>query len=220
MNGQMTEHHTLTPVENFEPRLITETGVDARVAAIVEPVINGAGYVLCRVRLSGLNGLTLQIMVERPDGTMRVSDCEYLSRILSPLLDVEDPVERQYYLEVSTPGIDRPLVRKSDFSRWHGHITKLETSVLVEGRKRFRGTISEVTDLGFTLVPDKATYGENASVIIPFDTIEDARLILTDELIRDSLKAEKAAREARGETLDDEFDDDDDKDDELDNDNS
>ena len=91
----MTEAFELPPVENYEPRFITETGVDARVAAIVEPVINGAGFVLCRVQLSGMNGLTLQIMVERPDGTMTVADCEHVSRMISPLLDVEDPVERQ-----------------------------------------------------------------------------------------------------------------------------
>lgn len=199
----MTEAAELPPVENFEPRFITETGVDARVAAIVEPVINGAGYVLCRVQLSGMNGLTLQIMVERPDGTMNVADCEHVSRMISPLLDVEDPVERQYYLEVSTPGIDRPLVRISDFGKWAGHIVKLETSVMVENRKRFRGVISDVTETGFTLVPDKATYGENSAVTIPFDTIDDARLILTDDLIRDSLKAEKAARSARGEETED-----------------
>lgn len=199
----MTEAFELPPVEDYEPRFITETGVDARVAAIVEPVINGAGFVLCRVQLSGMNGLTLQIMVERPDGTMNVADCEHVSRMISPLLDVEDPVERQYYLEVSTPGIDRPLVRISDFAKWQGHIVKLETSVMVENRKRFRGVISEVTDRGFTLVPDKATYGENSAVVIPFDTIDDARLILTDDLIRDSLKAEKAARLARGEEAED-----------------
>lgn len=200
----MAELATLPPVENHEPRLVTETGVDARVAAIVEPALNGAGYVLCRVRLSGMNGLTLQIMVERPDGTMTVADCEYVSRLLSPLLDVEDPIDRQYHLEISTPGIDRPLVRVSDFSRWQGHITKLETTRMVENRKRFRGQITEVTENGFTLVPDKATFGENSAVTIPFDAIEDARLILTDELIRDSLKAEKAAREARGEIAEDE----------------
>lgn len=199
----MTEAFELPPVENYEPRFITETGVDARVAAIVEPVINDAGFVLCRVQLSGMNGLTLQIMVERPDGTMNVADCEHVSRMISPLLDVEDPVERQYYLEVSTPGIDRPLVRVSDFGKWEGHIVKLETSIMVENRKRFRGVISEVTDTGFTLVPDKATYGENSAVVIPFDTIDDARLILTDDLIRDSLKAEKAARLARGEETED-----------------
>lgn len=199
----MTDAIDLPPVENYEPRFIFETGVDARVASIVEPVINGAGFVLCRVQLSGMNGLTLQIMVERPDGTMNVADCEHVSRMISPLLDVEDPVERQYYLEVSTPGIDRPIVRKSDFTKWQGHIVKLETSAMVENRKRFRGVISDVTDNGFTLVPDKATYGENSAVIIPFDMIAEARLILTDELIRDSLKAEKAAREARGENTDD-----------------
>ncbi len=204
----MTQATELPPVENYEPRFITETGVDARVAAIVEPVINNAGFVLCRVQLSGMNGLTLQIMVERPDGTMNVADCEYVSRMISPLLDVEDPVDRQYYLEVSTPGIDRPLVRKSDFGKWEGHIVKLETSIMVENRKRFRGTITDVSDTGFTLVPDKATYGENSAVFIDFDAIAEARLILTDELIRDSLKAEKAARLARGETPEDLTEDD------------
>lgn len=198
----MTDAIDLPPVENFEPRLVTETGVDARVANIIEPVINSAGYVLCRVRLSGLNGLTLQVMVERPDGTMTIEDCENVSRIISPLLDVEDPVDKKYYLEVSTPGIDRPMVRKSDFTKWQGHIVKLETTAMVEGRKRFRGEITDITDGNFTLVPDKATFGENSSVTIPFDAIEDARLILTDDLIRDSLKAEKAARAARGDDVD------------------
>lgn len=203
----MNETATLPPVEKCEPRIVTETGVDAHIASIVEPAINGAGYVLCRVRLSGMNGLTLQIIVERPDGTMTIEDCENVSRMLSPLLDVEDPVDRQYYLEVSTPGIDRHLVRKSDFLRWQGHIVKMETSRMVENRKRFRGQISDVTQTGFTLVPDKATYGENSAVIIPFDAIDDARLILTDDLIRDSLKAEKAARRSHGEIVDDNFDD-------------
>lgn len=199
----MTEAFELPPVENYEPRFITETGIDARVASIVEPVINGAGFVLCRVQLSGMNGLTLQIMVERPDGTMNVADCEHVSRIISPLLDVEDPVDRQYYLEVSTPGIDRPLVRKSDFRKWVGHIVKLETSVMIENRKRFKGVITDVTEDGFTVVPDKATYGANSAVAIPFNAIDEARLILTDELIRDSLKAEKEARLARGEDPED-----------------
>jgi ribosome maturation factor RimP len=100
----------LAPIENDEPRIVRETGVDARVAAIIEPVLNSAGYKLVRVRLSGMNGLTLQIMAERADGTMTVEDCEDVSRMISPLLDVEDPIDRAYHLEVSSPGIDRPLV--------------------------------------------------------------------------------------------------------------
>ena len=99
-------------------RILTETGQDARIAAIVEPVLESMGFRLVRVRTSGLNGMTLQIMAERDDGTMTVTDCEELSRTLSPLLDVEDPIGRAYHLEISSPGVDRPLVRKSDFADW------------------------------------------------------------------------------------------------------
>jgi len=195
----------LAPIENDEPRIVRETGVDARVAAIIEPVLNSAGYRLVRVRLSGMNGLTLQIMAERADGTMTVEDCEHVSRMISPLLDVEDPIDRAYHLEVSSPGIDRPLVRMSDFAKWRGHIAKVETSVMVDGRKRFRGTITGLKQDAVTLEADKAKHGEAMVADIPLDTIADARLILTDELIRAALKADKAARQARGlETEDDE----------------
>jgi len=195
----------LAPIENDEPRLVRETGVDARVAAIVEPVLNSAGYRLVRVRLSGMNGLTLQIMAERADGTMTVEDCEDVSRMLSPLLDVEDPIDRAYHLEVSSPGIDRPLVRLSDFAKWRGHIAKIETSVMVDGRKRFRGTITDLKQDAVILEADKATFGEAMTAEIPLDAIADTRLILTDELLRAALKADKAARQARGqETEDDE----------------
>ena len=195
----------LAPIENDEPRIVRETGVDARVAAIIEPVLNSAGYRLVRVRLSGMNGLTLQIMAERADGTMTVEDCEDVSRMLSPLLDVEDPIDRAYHLEVSSPGIDRPLVRLSDFAKWRGHLARIETSVMVEGRKRFRGTITDLKQDAVTVEADKATFGEAMTAEIPLDAIADARLILTDELIRAALKADKAARQARGlETEDDE----------------
>jgi ribosome maturation factor RimP len=187
-----------------EPRLITETGIDARVAAIIEPVITGMGYQLVRVKLSGQNGLTLQIMAERPDGTMMVQDCEALSMAISPVLDVEDPIDKQYHLEMSSPGIDRPMVRKGDFRRWAGHLVKCETSVLVENRKRFRGKIIDVTDESFTIERDQPAEGENANVAIPFTTLAEARLILTDDLIRDALKADKAAREAANQNNEDE----------------
>ncbi|MEO1700699.1 MAG: ribosome maturation factor RimP [Pseudomonadota bacterium] len=190
----------LEPITDDEPRIVTETGVDAKVASIIEPVLNSEGYRLVRVRLSGMNGLTLQIMAERADGTMTVEDCEQISRAISPLLDVEDPIDKAYHLEMSSPGIDRPLVRKSDFAKWRGHITKLETSVMVNGRKRFRGTITDVTPETLTLFRDQPAIGEENEHTIPFDTVADARLILTDELIRASLKADKAARAARGET--------------------
>src|SRR5690606_26749040 len=126
----------------------------------VQPVLRGVGFRLVRVRLSGQHGLTLQIMAERDDGTMTVEDCEEVSRAVSPALDVEDPIEKAYHLEVSSPGIDRPLVRKSDFSDWAGHLVKLETSVLVSERKRFRGKIAEADEDGVVIESDKAAYGE------------------------------------------------------------
>ena len=113
---------------------------------------------------------------------------------VSPVLDVEDPVDKAYHLEVSSPGIDRPMVRKSDFSRWQGHIVKCETSILVDNRKRFRGKITDVNQDGFTLERDQVAYGEEPKVVIPFNTLAEAKLILTDDLIRDALRADKLAK--------------------------
>ncbi len=187
-----------------DDRIIRESGIDARVALIVQPVLRGIGFRLVRVRLSGQNGLTLQIMAEREDGTMTVEDCEEVSRAVSPALDVEDLIEKAYHLEVSSPGIDRPLVRKTDFSTWAGHLVKVETSVLVGGKKRFRGKIEEAGDEGFVVRNDKAAYGEEPTVSIPYDAVAEARLILTDDLIRDALskdnRARKDARKHRGES--------------------
>jgi ribosome maturation factor RimP len=177
-----------------DDRIIRESGIDARIAAIVEPAARAAGFRLVRVRLSAQNGMTLQIMAERPDGTMTVKDCEELSRTVSPALDVEDPIEKAYNLEVSSPGIDRPLVRKSDFETARGHIAKIETAIMVAERKRFRGRITEVGDEGVTIASDKASYGEEPVVTIPFDALSEARLVLTDELIRESLARDKQAR--------------------------
>ena len=117
------------PPPGAEPRLIVEPGLAARVAAIAEPVLESLGYRLVRVRVSGSDGCTVQIMAERPDGTMLIEDCEAASRALSPVLDVADPVDRAYRLEMSSPGIDRPLVRRSDFERYAGHVAKIEMSV-------------------------------------------------------------------------------------------
>ncbi len=183
----------MTDIEN-EPRLIVETGIDQRVADIIEPTIAELGYRLVRVRLSSQNGATLQIMAERPDGTMTVEDCEKISMAISPVLDVEDPIDKAYHLEVSSPGIDRPMVRKSDFSRWAGHLVKCETSILVDSRKRFRGKILEVNEDGFVLERDQIAYGEEPRVTIPFSALAEARLILTDDLIRDALRADKQAK--------------------------
>ena len=140
--------------------------------------------------------VTLQIMAERPDGTMTVEGCEEVSRAISPVLDVEDPIDKAYHLEVSSPGIDRPLVRHSDFETWAGFLMKLETSRLVGERKRFRGKIVKVEADQITIDRDQPAYGEPASAVIPIDAIAEARLILTDELVEASLKADKARRKA------------------------
>src|SRR6185437_16728820 len=124
-----------------DPRLVAEPGLPARVAAIAEPVIEGLGYRLVRVKVSGADGGTVQIMAERPDGNMTVEDCENVSRALSPVLDVADPIERAYRLEISSPGLDRPLVRKSDFDRYAGHLVRIEMAMPVDGRKRFKGAL-------------------------------------------------------------------------------
>jgi ribosome maturation factor RimP len=179
-----------------EPRLIIEPGLPARVAAIVEPVIEQLGYRLVRVRVSGAEGCTVQIMAERPDGTMTVEDCEAVSRALSPVLDVADPIERAYRLEISSPGIDRPLVRKSDFERYAGHIAKIETALPILGRKRFRGLLMGTDGEAARIRRDDAAEGEE--ILLPIEEMSEARLVLTDQLVTEALRREKSAkREAR-----------------------
>src|SRR5215467_12761792 len=154
-----------------EPRLIVEPGLRARVATIVEPVVEQLGYRLVRVRISGAEGCTVQIMAERPDGSMTVEDCESISRALSPVLDVADPIERAYRLEISSPGIDRPLVRKSDFERYAGHLAKIETTMPVQGRKRFRGLLIGTEGEAARIRRDDAVEGEESEVLIPIEDI-------------------------------------------------
>lgn len=185
----------MQPTE-LEPRLIVETGLDLRIAEIIEPTLIGMGFRLVRVRMMNQNGMTLQIMAEREDGTMDVEGCEAVSTAISPVLDVEDPIDKEYHLEVSSPGIDRPMVRKSDFARWTGHLIKLETSILVDGKKRFRGKIGETNEDGFVLERDQVAAGEEPRVTIPFSALAEGKLILTDDLIRDALKADKLAKQA------------------------
>jgi ribosome maturation factor RimP len=180
---------------DHEPRLIVETGLDLRIAEIIEPVLTAMDYRLVRVRMLNQNGMTLQIMAERNDGTMDVEGCEAVSVAISPVLDVEDPIDREYHLEVSSPGIDRPMVRKSDFVRWTGHLVKCETSIMIDNRKRFRGKIADVNEEGFTLERDQVAYGEEPRVTIPFSALSEGKLILTDDLIRDALKADKMAKQ-------------------------
>ena len=183
---------------NSDPRLIVEQGVAARVAAIVEPVLIASGYRLVRVKVSGLDGCTVQIMAERPDGTMKVEDCEIVSRALSPVLDVSDPIDRAYRLEVSSPGMDRPLVRRSDFERFAGHELKVEMAVAINGRRRFRGLLLGVEGETARIRRSDAAPGEDSEVVLPIGDMSEAKLVLTDALIAESLRRGKAAeREAR-----------------------
>jgi ribosome maturation factor RimP len=175
-----------------ERRLVAEHGVAARVATIAEPLLESLGYRLVRVRVSGLAGCTVQIMAERPDGTMTIDDCETVSRALSPVLDVEDPISRAYRLEISSPGIDRPLVRRSDFDRYAGHVVKVEMAVPIEGRKRFRGVLLGVEGESARIRRDDATPGEAADVRLAIEDMAEARLVLTDTLVAESLKRGKA----------------------------
>ena len=182
-----------------ERRLVIETGLAARIAALAEPVLMGLGYRLVRVRVSGRDGMTVQIMAERPDGSFTIEDCEAASRALSPSLDVEDPIPGGYRLELSSPGIDRPLVRRSDFKRALGHEAKIEMEIPVDGRKRFRGEITgtEGTDAMLRFVNSA---GETQTARLPIGDMAEARLVLSDALVAQSLKRGKdAARKAEAE---------------------
>jgi ribosome maturation factor RimP len=184
-----------------EPRLVEETGIAARIAHITAPVLQGLGYRLVRVKLGAQHGTNVQIMAERPDGTMSIEDCEAASQALSPVLDLEDPVAQEYRLEMSSPGIDRPLVRLSDFRRAFGHEARVELAVpAASGRKRFRGTISgiegnEIADAILLLDVTDPSPDEEKRVRIQLRDLEEARLVLTDALIRAALRAGKAALE-------------------------
>jgi len=178
--------------DQSEPRLVIETGLAARVAAVIEPALGSLGYRLIRVKITGRDGGTLQVMAERPDGTFKIEDCESTSRALSPILDVEDFIQDAYRLEVSSPGIDRPLVRRSDIERAIGHEAKFEMNLMVEGRKRFRGIIEGIEN---DAVKVKSTEGK-ADALLPLNDIADAKLVLTDALIEESLRRDKPAEEA------------------------
>jgi ribosome maturation factor RimP len=199
-----------TIVENSaEPRLIVEQGLAARVAALAAPVLAELGYRLVRVRVSGTLGMTVQIMAERPDGSMLIEDCEAASRALSPVFDAEDPIDREYRLEISSPGIDRPLVRRSDFERYAGHEAKIEMAVARDGRKRFRGILLGTEGEAARLRRKDTAAGEEADVLLPIPDMAEARLVLTDELIRESLRRGKT--QERGEHRHDDDADSDDR---------
>jgi ribosome maturation factor RimP len=184
-----------------EKRLITEPGRAARVAALAEPVLAGLGYRLVRVRISGFAGCTVQVMAERPDGTMSIEDCETASRALSPVLDAADPIEGSYRLEISSPGIDRPLVRRSDFDRYAGHVAQVEMLAPIDGRRRFRGELNGAAGECVRLRTGEAAGGEPAEILLRIDDMMEARLVLTDALIAESLRRSKHS-ERRKETQD------------------
>ncbi|MGB3867431.1 MAG: ribosome maturation factor RimP [Xanthobacteraceae bacterium] len=196
----MTDTATRDDLLN-EPRLVVEPGLAARVAVIAGPVLQGMGYRLVRVKVSGEAGCTVQVMAERPDGTMLIDDCEAVSKALSPVLDVADPIERAYRLEISSPGIDRPLVRRSDFERHLGHLAKIEMAAPYQGRKRFRGVIEGLDGDTLRLRRDDPPTGEDAVAALPLNDIADARMVLTDELIAESMRRGKAAERELKESL-------------------
>jgi ribosome maturation factor RimP len=173
-----------------EKRLLIEPGRAARVAALAEPVLASLGYRLVRVRISGLAGCTVQIMAERPDGTMSIEDCETASRALSPVLDAADPIESAYQLEISSPGIDRPLVRRSDFDRYAGQIAQVEMTAPIEGRRRFRGQLGG-TNGDCVRLRSNDTLADSAEILLRIDDMMEARLVLTDALLAEALRRSK-----------------------------
>ena len=183
-----------------EPRLVSETGLAARIAHVASPTLMGLGFRLVRVKISGQDGMTLQVMAEKPDGSMTIEDCELASENLSPVLDVEDAIAQAYRLEMSSPGIDRPLVRVSDFRRAIGHEARIELATpQPDGRKRFRGILLAVEGEGRDAIlafeRNDARSDEEKLVRLPLGALDEARLVLTDELIREALKAGKIAAE-------------------------
>jgi len=164
-------------------RYIKETGLETRIAAIIAPVAAGLGYDLVRIKILPENGCTLQVMAEDARGRFTISDCEALSREINPVLDVEDPIDREYHLEVSSPGIDRPLVRARDFARWQGHEARIELRDMIEGRKRFRGEIAASDETSVTIRLPDVPEGADPMHRLMFADIAEAKLMMTDALL-------------------------------------
>ena len=174
-------------------RFVRETGSAVEIGALVEPVLEDMGFRLVRVVMSRRDGGTIQIMADKAGGTINVDDCASISRRLSPLVDAHDPIEGRYFLEVSSPGIDRILVRPSDFEDWAGFETKVELKELIDGRRRFRGILEGYENGEMLLQVRLDEESEPQTIGLPVDLIQDAKLVLTDELIRASLARAKAA---------------------------
>lgn len=166
-----------------EKRYVKETSLESRISRIVEPVANDLGYSLVRVKMTQENGLTLQIMAEDENGRFNITDCEALSKEVSPVLDVEDPIDREYHLEVSSPGIDRPLVRARDFNTYIGHEAKIELSDLLDGRRRFRGLIKAVDADTVTVTLPDVPKDTDPDFKLPLRLLAEAKLVMTDKLM-------------------------------------
>lgn len=171
-----------------ETDLIARAATDRRIAEIITPIVTAMGYELVRVRYASGRDPVVQVMAQKPDGTMEVDDCGKLSTAVSAVLDVEDPIADGYTLEVSSPGIDRPLTRLKDFDQWEGYVAKIETTELIDGRKRFKGTLAGTEGDEVLITLDDA---ENVTIGLKFDWLADAKLVLTDDLIRDVLRGKK-----------------------------
>jgi ribosome maturation factor RimP len=172
-----------TPISD----LVAHTAIDRRLAEIVRPVIAGMGFELVRLRLMSGKTRILQIMADRPEGGIEIDDCGEISTMVSAVLDVEDPLEEAYVLEVSSPGIDRPLTRLKDFDTWEGYEARLETTELIDGRRRFKGALAGTEGDEVLIEIEEGTIG------LKFEWLSDAKLVLTDELIAETLRARKAA---------------------------
>jgi ribosome maturation factor RimP len=171
--------------------LIAKTAIDRRLAEIITPVIEDLGYELVRVRLQGGKTATLQIMADRPEGGINVDDCAQISTAVSATLDVEDPIEDNYHLEVSSPGIDRPLTRLKDFGTFEGYEARLDLNQAIDGRKKFKGVLAGVEGTEVLInIEDK---GQTHTIGLDFDLLSDAKLVLTDELIKEMLRQKKEA---------------------------
>ncbi|WP_209427552.1 ribosome maturation factor RimP [Pararhodobacter sp. SW119] len=171
--------------------LVAHTALDRRLAGIVAPAVEAMGFELVRLRLMAGKTRILQIMADRPDGGIEVDECAEISTVVSAVLDVEDPIEDAYVLEVSSPGIDRPLTRLKDFEAWEGYEAKLETTELIDGRRRFKGLLAGTE--GDEVLIEIDQDGEPVTIGLKFDWLSDAKLVLTDELIAETLRTRKAA---------------------------
>jgi ribosome maturation factor RimP len=176
-------------METMTNDLIAKAAIDRRIAEIVQPVIEDLGFELVRVRLMTGKESTLQIMAQKPDGSIEVDECATISTAVSAVLDVEDPILDAYTLEVSSPGIDRPLTRLKDFDLWEGNVAKIETTELIDGRRRFKGVLAGTE--GDEVLIEIEEGAETVTIGLKFDWLSDAKLVLTDDLIREVLRGRK-----------------------------